>query len=78
MIKLLSTNKDKLMQQISKCRGSVFLHFEDGSCCDLKQDTLARNMLRLLELPRSGICLTVADPNDFAGFFRYMLEVSIN
>ncbi len=78
MIKIMSINKAKLMNQIAKCSGSVYLHFDDGTFCDIKNDVLGKKMLRLLELPKDGITLSVSDPNDFVGFFRYMMEVSLS
>ncbi len=78
MIKIMSTNKTKLMNQIAQCSGSVYLHFDDGTFCDIKNDVLGKNMLRLLDLPKDGITLSVSDPNDFVGFFRYMMEVGLS
>ncbi len=74
MITILNTDKEKLMEQISRCSGAVYLHMKDGTTCDLKNDTLASGMLKLLELPKTAIMLSLADPGDFPGFLKYMME----
>ncbi len=76
MIQILNPNKQKLMDRIAQCRGKVYLNLSDGTACDLKHDPVALGLLQTLEIPKTGICLTLSDPQDVRGFVRYLMEVS--
>lgn len=39
---------EKFTEAIEKCHGSVLLHLPDNTTCDLKSDSVATQMLKLL------------------------------
>ncbi len=76
MIQILNPNKEKLMKRIVACQGNVYLNLSDGTTCDLKHDPVALRLFQTLEIPKSGVFLSLSDPKDFPGFVQYLMEVS--
>lgn len=75
MIKLNEIpNPEKLLSIIDDSRGDVFLGLPDGSRCDLKRESAARQLLRIMAPGRDGIRLNLSDPDDTTAFLRYMAE----
>ena len=74
MFQIYRMNKVRLMKQINDSTGSVFLHLPDGETLDLKHDQSAVRLFQMMEIPKSGITLSVVNPKDFAGFLHMMVE----
>ena len=66
MLRIEYFDKNRFMKQVAASRGSVILHLDNGSTCDLKKDNEAS--------PKKGFSISVSDPADVTGFLRYMLE----
>ena len=74
MLRIEYFDKDRFMKQVSASRGSVLLHLDNGKTCDLKKDAAASSILRMMDAPKKGFAISVADPSDIHGFLTYMLE----
>ena len=74
MLRIQYLDKDRFMRQVAASKGSVYLHLDNGDTCDLKQDTAAAEMLQMMDAPKKGFSISVADPADVTGFLHYMLE----
>lgn len=70
-------DRESFLKQLAESRGSVYLHLNDGTVCDLKHDAKARALLSVLGAPAEGLRISTADPADAAGFLRYMLEAGL-
>ena len=69
-------NTERFLNLVDHCRGDVLLCLPDGSHCDLKQDPVARQMLRLMTPTGSGISVSLSNTKDTPRFLRYMLEAA--
>lgn len=78
MLHIQYLDKERFMNQVAASRGSIYLHLDNGTVCDLKQDSTASTMLQMLDAPKKGICISVSDPTDITGFLHYMLEAGRN
>jgi len=74
MLYIQVLDKDRFMNQVNASQGGVFLHLEDGSICNLKQDRIAKALLQQMDAPAQGLAISLENPADVNGFFRYMLE----
>lgn len=74
MLRIQYLDKDRFMRQVAASKGSVYLHLDNGDTCDLKQDTAAAEVLQMMDAPKKGFSISVADPSDIHGFLTYMLE----
>ena len=74
MLYIQVIDKDRFMHQVKASQGGVFLHLEDGTVCNLKQDHVASALLQQMEAPSQGLAISLENPADVNGFFRYMLE----
>ncbi len=75
MIKLMPiTDMGKFNRTIQKCRGSVLLHLPDNTCCDLKEDHTAAQLLQMVTFEANEINIQLSNPQDFTFFLQYMLE----
>ena len=61
MLRIEYFDKNRFMKQVAASRGSIILHLDNGTTCDLKKD-------------REASAISVSDPADVTGFLRYMLE----
>ena len=74
MLRIEYFDKNRFMKQVAASRGSVILHLDNGSTCDLKKDNEASAIFQTLDAPKKGFSISVSDPADVTGFLRYMLE----
>lgn len=74
MIQILNPNKETLMRNIDACEGQVLLNLCDGTTFDLKSDAAAVRLFQTLDVPKTGIFLTLSDPKDFPRFVRYLMD----
>lgn len=74
MLQIKYLDKKRFMEQVAASRGSVYLHLDDGTVCDLKHSAEAAAMLRTMDAPRDGLSISLAEPADVRGFVNYMLE----
>lgn len=74
MLRIEHFDKNRFMKQVAASRGSVILHLDNGSTCDLKKDNEASAIFQTLDAPKKGFSISVSDPADVTGFLRYMLE----
>lgn len=66
-------NMEKFTEAIEKCHGSVLLHLPDNTTCDLKSDSVATQMLKLLPSGYNNLCLSFSDTHDSSILMRYMM-----
>ena len=72
MLRIEYFDKNRFMKQVAASRGSVILHLDNGSTCDLNNEASA--IFQTLDAPKKGFSISVSDPADVTGFLRYMLE----
>lgn len=72
MIKMMRIkNIESFLQLTDESRGDVTMHLPDGSECDLKRNTTAREMLRAFGV-RNELNITLSDKHDLPMFLYYM------
>lgn len=75
MLHIQILDKERFLHQVAQSRGSIYLHFKDGSVCDIKHDRSAVHVLQMMDsAPADGICISLADPADVSGFLTYLME----
>ena len=74
MLRIEYFDKNRFMKQVAASRGSIILHLDNGTTCDLKKDNEASAIFQTLDAPKKGFSISVSDPADVTGFLRYMLE----
>ena len=74
MLHIQYLDKKRFMDQVAASRGNIYLHLDNGKVCDLKEDSTASSLLQMMDAPKKGFSISVADPNDIHGFLTYMLE----
>lgn len=67
-------NADRFLSLVDHCHGDVNLQLPDGSNCNLKQDQVARQMLRMMRPSHNGISISLSNTKDARMFLRYMTE----
>jgi len=70
MLRIEYFDKNRFMKQVAASRGSVILHLDNGSTCDLKKDNEASAIFQTLDAPKKGFSISVSDPADVTGFRR--------
>lgn len=66
-------NTDKFIQMVKNSRGRVFLELPDETLCDLKQNTEALQMLRMINPGELWLDLFLTDTQDSYDFMAYMV-----
>ena len=61
MLYIQVIDKDRFMHQVKASQGGVFLHLDSA-------------LLQQMEAPSQGLAISLENPADVNGFFRYMLE----
>jgi len=75
MLKFYSIpDPDKLLSVVDKSEGDVFLRLPDGGECNLKQEHVARELLRLMTPNKDGVNINLTNPSDAPAFLLYMME----
>ena len=74
MLRIEYFDKNRFMKQVAASRGSIILHLDNGTTCDLKKDREASAIFQTMDAPKKGFSISVADPSDIHGFLTYMLE----
>lgn len=75
MLKFYSIpNPDKLLSVVDQSQGDVFLRLPDGGECNLKQEHVARELLRLMTPNKDGVKIDLTNPSDAPAFLLYMME----
>jgi hypothetical protein len=69
-------NMDRFLDIVAQCKGTVSLHLPDHSICDLKQNPLARQFLKLGDQTQESFSLHLGCPSDFPLFLQYMMEAA--
>ncbi len=62
MLRIEYFDKNRFMKQVAASRGSVILHLDNGSTCDLKKDNEASAIFQTLDAPKKGFSISVSDP----------------
>ena len=66
-------NTDKFIQMVKNSSGSVFLEMPDETLCDLKQNTAALQMLRMINPGELWLDLFLTDAQDSYNFMAYLV-----
>lgn len=78
MLKIMMLpNKNQFFSIIDRSQGDVFLRLPDNSRTDLKKDSVARQMISLMEkrIP-DGLQIDLTDQADAAPFIHYMAQAA--
>ena len=77
MLKILMIpNTDKFLEKVNSCNGDVVLHLPDESTCSLKNNHIAPQMLRLMDVNKNGLTLSFTDPADVSIMLNYMVNAA--
>lgn len=77
MLKILMIpNTDKFLEKVNSCNGDVVLHLPDKSTCSLKNNHIATQMLRLMDVNKNGLTLSLTDPADVPLMLNYMVNTA--
>ena len=77
MIKLLLIpDADRFLEKVNSCNGDVVLHLPDDSTCSLKNDHVAAQMVRMMDISKDGLRLSLTDPADLPILFNYMVNAA--
>ena len=58
MLRIEYFDKNRFMKQVAASRGSVILHLDNGSTCDLKKDNEASAIFQTMDAPKKGFIIT--------------------
>lgn len=67
-------NTEKFLNVVDQSRGNVTLLLPDKTECDLKQNTLARELLKVVKPGSEGICIQLSDPDDAVKIMNFLIE----
>lgn len=70
---MMLPDAENFINVVEHSRGQVLLHLPDDSCCDLKRDNTARQMLRAMRPREEGLCISLSDARDVPAFLDYMI-----
>lgn len=73
---LLVPNPDKFLEKVNSCNGDVMLHLPDKSTCSLKNNGVAAQMLRMMNIGKDGLTLSLTNPDDYVIMLKYMLNAA--
>ena len=73
---LLVPDTDKFLEMVNRCSGDVVLHLPDKSTCSLKNDRVATQMLRMMDINKNGLTLSLTDPADMPIMLNYMVNAA--
>ena len=54
MLRIEYFDKNRFMKQVAASRGSVILHLDNGSTCDLKKDDEASAIFQTMDAPKKA------------------------
>lgn len=69
-------NMKKFAQALEECHGSVLLHLSDDTTCNLKSNTAAMQMLKIMPSGYTNLCVSFSDSHDSTAFMRYMINAA--
>lgn len=69
-------NMEKFAEALEKCYGNVLLHLSDNTTCDLKSNSAAMQILKMLPPGYTNLCLTFTDSRDSSAFMQYMVTAA--
>ena len=77
MLKILMIpNTERFLEKVNSCNGDVVLHLPDESTCSLKDNHIATQMLRLMDVNKNGLTLSLTDPADVSIMLNYMVNAA--
>lgn len=77
MLKILMIpNTERFLEKVNSCNGDVVLHLPDESTCSLKNNHIATQMLRLMDVNKNGLTLSLTDPTDVSIMLNYMVNAA--
>lgn len=77
MLKILMIpNTERFLEKVNSCNGDVVLHLPDESTCSLKNNHIATQMLRLMDVNKNGLTLSLTDPADVPLMLNYMVNAA--
>lgn len=66
-------NTEKFIQMVENSHGQVFLQLPDETLCDLKQNTAALQMIRMINPGELWLDFFLTDTRDSYNFMAYMV-----
>ena len=77
MLKILMIpNTERFLEKVNSCNGDVVLHLPDESTCSLKNNHIATQMLRLMDVNKNGLTLSLTNPADVSIMLNYMVNAA--
>ena len=73
---LLIPDADRFLEKVKTFSGDVILHLPDNSTCSLKSDHVAAQMIKMMDLSKDGLSLSLTDPKDFPIMLNYMVNAA--
>ena len=73
---LLIPNTDRFLEKVNSCSSDVVLHLPDQSTCSLKNDRIAAQMLRMMDVNKNGLTLSLTNPSDYSIMLNYMVNAA--
>lgn len=74
MFKILKMpDANRFLKIVEQSHGQVLVQLPDGSQCDLKQDHVAKEIVRTMQPREDGICIDLSDKRDLPAFVRYLV-----
>ena len=55
MLRIEYFDKNRFMKQVAASRGSIILHLDNGTTCDLKKDREASAIFQTMEIGRAHV-----------------------
>lgn len=62
MLRIEYFDKNRFMKQVAASRGSIILHLDNGTTCDLKKDREASAIFQTMDAPRRASASASATP----------------
>ena len=73
---LLIPDMEKFLEKVRGCSGEVLLHLPDETTCNLKEDHIAVQMLRMLKNNENELNISLTDPRDYPVFLNLMMSAA--
>ena len=62
MLRIEYFDKNRFMKQVAASRGSIILHLDNGTTCDLKKDREASAIFQTMDAPKKLSLIHISEP----------------